>query len=382
MSNTDLTIRLALLLSMSPCLAAGCQSLPEDWAQLSPWGSKAETVTESEYPQPVRMAVMWTNDVLTQPGTPPVRGFGGRIYFYDERNKAVPVEGQLVVYAYDDTDTEQGATRSPLRKFAFTPDQFTKHLSESNFGTSYSVWLPWDSVGGEQKSISLVPVFTSTGGKIVMGDQATSVLPGQPGAPQALAFHEASRQAKGGSLLHAKADGGANTYPNTTPSQRVAGKPKIRTTTIELPPATQRRLALAGDTTGPVRPNRGYPNREYRSAGKPATENPLGAAVTFGPTTVPSAPASRGGQPYLPFAAAQAAFNADSAAAAAAEHAARFGPGRPQAPASPAAQSSPADGPRGPHLLAPPSDHLLSRQPARRTILGLADEPNATRFRR
>ena len=46
---------------------------------------------------------MWSDAVYTQPGLPPTRGFGGRLYFYDAHDQPVKVEGQLVVYAYDDS---------------------------------------------------------------------------------------------------------------------------------------------------------------------------------------------------------------------------------------------------------------------------------------
>ena len=95
------------------------------------------------------------------------------------KNKPVPVEGQLVVYGYDDTDDKREKRRSPDRKYAFTPEQFTQHFGESELGASYSVWIPWDEAGSEQKNISLLPVFTATSGRIVMGQQALNVLPGK-----------------------------------------------------------------------------------------------------------------------------------------------------------------------------------------------------------
>jgi hypothetical protein len=41
------------------------------------------------------------------------------------------------------------------------------------------VWIPWEAVGGDQKSVSLVPVFTATSGQIVMGQQARNLLRGK-----------------------------------------------------------------------------------------------------------------------------------------------------------------------------------------------------------
>ena len=125
------------------------------------------------------MAVIWTPDTVITPGKPAARGFGGRIYFYNASNKPIAVDGQLAVYAYD--DSAEGANReTPDRKYAFTPDQFRIRFSESQIGASYSVWLPWGPATDQDlKSVSLLPVFTSTSGQIVMGQQAINVLRGR-----------------------------------------------------------------------------------------------------------------------------------------------------------------------------------------------------------
>lgn len=143
-----------------------------------PWLSKNAKIVESEFPTPGRLAAIWTPDVMIQPDGKAVRGFGGRFYFYNAMNEAVPVDGQLVVYAYDDTDKSQ-TNQVPSRKYAFTPEQFTAHFSESSLGASYSIWLSWDEAGGDEKAVSLMPVFTTTSGHVVMGQQALNVLPGK-----------------------------------------------------------------------------------------------------------------------------------------------------------------------------------------------------------
>ncbi|MGP8122425.1 MAG: hypothetical protein ACLP8B_18120, partial [Xanthobacteraceae bacterium] len=49
--------------------------------------------------KPDRVIAMWTDTVLTRSDTPPVRGFGGRLMFYEGKNESpVKVEGMLVVY--------------------------------------------------------------------------------------------------------------------------------------------------------------------------------------------------------------------------------------------------------------------------------------------
>jgi hypothetical protein len=163
------------LAALAVCVLSGCSTVNgggKSWRW--PW-SEPKT-TASEYGEPVRMAVIWTPDVLTVAGKPPTRGFGGRIYFYNDLNETVPVDGQLTVFGFDDTDQDQ-ARRIPDRRFAFTPEQFTAHFSSSELGASYSVWIPWD-YEQEHKTISLLPVFTSVNGNRVIGQQTINVLRG------------------------------------------------------------------------------------------------------------------------------------------------------------------------------------------------------------
>src|SRR6187431_1536707 len=129
---------------------SGCSSLDGNWKKHLPWSAE-KRLKEAKAEGPATLVAIWTPDVLMQPGKPPTRGFGGRLYFYNNKSQAIPVEGQLVVFAYDDSESKH-ADSNPERKFAFTPEQFERHYSKSDLGPSYSVWIPWDAVGGDQKN--------------------------------------------------------------------------------------------------------------------------------------------------------------------------------------------------------------------------------------
>lgn len=151
------------------------------FASKMPWAKKDEKPVP--YPNPTKMAVTWTPDTLVQTGRTPTRGFGGRLYFYDEKAHAVPVEGTLVVHGFDESATED---KDRVKRFEFTPEQFTQHFSQSDLGASYSVWVPWDAVGGEQESISLIASFQpkAEGMIPVQGSPSIVVLPGRKTAEQ------------------------------------------------------------------------------------------------------------------------------------------------------------------------------------------------------
>jgi len=223
-------------------LLGGCNSLDKSWTKKLPWSPESK-LTVSEYKTPTRLAAMWTPDVLSLPDRPPVRGFGGRFYFYDETNQPVPVDGQLVVYAFDDTNKGHSANRVPDKKYAFTPDQLTQHFSTTELGASYSVWIPWDAVGGPQRSIALLPVFTSTSGNVVIGQQALNVLPGQTLEQEMLP--PGSESAPHMSAVQPVSHTGS-TPLEPLPQQADKAIETLRTTTIKIPKSLQQRLEARG----------------------------------------------------------------------------------------------------------------------------------------
>ncbi|MCU0958603.1 MAG: hypothetical protein MUF48_00735 [Pirellulaceae bacterium] len=156
------------------CVATvtGCASKPLTLTKSLPW------TTEKSYETPEKIIAVWTDAVYQMPGAPPTRGFGGRLYFYNRSGDVVPVDGELIVYAFDEGDP--GATPDrPSRKYAFTAEQLTRYYSESELGASYNIWIPWDAVGGDEKQIALFPVFADKSGKVVRGMFADNRLPGR-----------------------------------------------------------------------------------------------------------------------------------------------------------------------------------------------------------
>ena len=130
-----------------------------------------------------RMVPMWSNTVLYEPDRPGIRGFGSRIYFYEDKgNEPIAVNGSLVVYAFDSTRYDAHDTK-PEKKFVFTAEQFAQHQSSSKLGESYSIWLPWDEVGGIARQITLITKFRSSDGRVIISDPARKLLPGLPEAP-------------------------------------------------------------------------------------------------------------------------------------------------------------------------------------------------------
>ncbi|MBA61044.1 MAG: hypothetical protein CMJ76_01645 [Planctomycetaceae bacterium] len=144
-----------------------------------PWNTEQAARRQHEE-SAARIVAIWTHDVLSTPNHGAVQGFGGRMYFYNRKQQAVEVEGQLVVYAFDDTDqpVANHSQRQPNRKYVFRAEQLQTHISESELGPSYSFWLPWQKFGGDERKISLVPVFIPNKGNVINGLFSKVTLPG------------------------------------------------------------------------------------------------------------------------------------------------------------------------------------------------------------
>jgi hypothetical protein len=171
------------MLLVAPLVASvGCSSVgTSDWNLAKSLDVRRAMWWKSDQPDPQlpdRMVSTWTDTVLHKPGQKSKRGFGGRLVFFGrESDDPVCVDGQLVVYAYDEAVADE-RTAQPTRRFIFPREQFTRHYSEATLGPSYSVWLPWDEVGGERKNISLIARFEPHQGQLIAGEQTRHLLPG------------------------------------------------------------------------------------------------------------------------------------------------------------------------------------------------------------
>lgn len=158
----------AMIISIFSC---GCTLMNSN--SMAVFGKK-----EPDYQTPRQVVPVWTDTVLHQAGQPATRGFGGRIMFYgQEKNKAIQVDGTLVVYAWD--DSQETTERPPDRKYVFPADKLKSHYSPSQIGHSYSFWAPWDAAGGYRQHVTLITRFISRDGIEVTSTPASVLLQGR-----------------------------------------------------------------------------------------------------------------------------------------------------------------------------------------------------------
>ena len=248
------------------------------WNPVETLTEKRQTSNDEVMP-PQTMAAIWNFGVYENPGSPSVRGLGGRLYFYDANNNAVTADGELTVYGFDD---ENGTQAQPDKKFVFRATEFQSHYSESALGGSYSVWIPWDKVGGYRKSVTLLPVFKTTDGKIIRSEQSINILAGKIKKEESVdSKHPYRVLGSSSALLGNPSDQhpGSSDVAQASFDQNQGGddadsgsyKQRIRTTSISLTPNLQRQVELASQTQAGKAAN----------ANPPATQN-----VTRIPTNV------------------------------------------------------------------------------------------------
>lgn len=268
----------------------GCQFAPSKPSWPTNWFKK-----DQEPGIPDRMMVVWSDTVMHQPNKPGVRGFGGRIYFYrGNETDPIPVDGKLSVYAYDSDGDSEDPTK-PLKKYVFTEDQFQQHMSHTDIGPSFSIWLPWDQIGGETRQISLVTRFDGRSGGVVISKPSMKLLPGvavkkrNPSGPAVanggvrLANAEldsAEKFASGVRLAAGEEPASADDSSAVRLDMPRRGTLRSQAMTIDLPPNFQRHL-IAKERTGgdPQEPSTAAPAASsLRSSGNTTSSSGAEAA--------------------------------------------------------------------------------------------------------
>lgn len=171
-SPSSLTIGSMIVLLFATALPIGCQFAPKKTPKGWNWGEEEKPVV------PDRILAIWTDTVLRQPNQPGVRGFGGRVFFYQkDQSDPIEVDGKLVVFVFD-ADDQDPENQKPLRKYVIEADDFAKHMSKTSIGPAYSVWLPWGDTKGPSMKLSIIARYEGREGGTTLSDPTIKLLPG------------------------------------------------------------------------------------------------------------------------------------------------------------------------------------------------------------
>ena len=233
---------------LSLCLLAVCFGGCKAWNKkpletlkdLASLDSDSDT-DETADTRPTKVVAIWKEATLGAGGKT-IRGFAGRVYFFDREENPVKVDGDLIVYGFDDSD-DFNVREVADKKFITKAEDLARKHSVSEVGSSYSIWLPWDEVGGYRKSISLVTMFKGTDGTVLRGESTQNYLPGNK--PEAVAEQEKFlrhfRKTVRSAVAPASYETGVATVKDPEPAK------KMQTTSIMIPQAMSDRLGIGGE---------------------------------------------------------------------------------------------------------------------------------------
>jgi len=219
-------------------LLIGCQFAPKNVPKSWSWSEEEKPVV------PDRILAIWTDTVLRQPNQPGVRGFGGRVFFYEkDGNDPIEVDGKLVVFVFD-ADDHDPENQKPLRKYVIEADDFEKHMSKTSIGPAYSVWLPWGDVKGPTMKLSIIARYEGRKGGTTISDPTMKLLPGVEGKTQKVSSPSSGGSVKRASYEDPEKSETSDTMEsspkrNTSEPNRLPDTPRAPQT-IELPPSFQR----------------------------------------------------------------------------------------------------------------------------------------------
>lgn len=226
------------LVSAVSATSTGCSSMSGTLPTNLSW--KPTTWFKKEFQEPVSVATIWKADTITEPGKPGQRGFGARVYFYNDKSQSIPVEGDLVVHGYLTTpSSRQHSNEQADKRFSFTSEQLASQYSPSDLGASYSIWVPWDEEGGFREEVTLVATFKSKSGSVVQGSPTRLFLPGEARFSEDLKLPDSVQQ-----VSYQK-----ESLP-TYDIQPAPLKPVTRVTTIDVPTDSQLNREPEGISVG------------------------------------------------------------------------------------------------------------------------------------
>jgi hypothetical protein len=182
------------------------------------------------------VVAVWEPAVNTN-GDKPVRGFGGRVYFYDQsQTKPVKVHGDIVVYLFNEEGRMMDNTK-PDEGYVFDDKTLNSKsvYKKSKLGPSYNLWIPVDSEGadGKAKKVSLIVRYMPKKGASVVSSQSTAYLPGKHNTNEMLAQTERAGIQQVGMMLP-KPDSDRSTLTEEKPIEINENRPAaMQTVTIK-----------------------------------------------------------------------------------------------------------------------------------------------------
>lgn len=174
MNATLFQRQLQLLLLAVVVMASGCQQM----LKLRP--GMGRPTPEASAAHPVFEAIcLWEQGEGNGLDGLPTRGFVGQVMFFAHGiDVPVRVDGDLMVYVFDDVGTEE-EQQKPIHQFEFNSVAMKAFLTETNVGTAYQFFIPYTRKGAQKATCSLRVRLTPKTGNPVYSKMSSIVLAGK-----------------------------------------------------------------------------------------------------------------------------------------------------------------------------------------------------------
>lgn len=134
----------------------------------------------------VRIVTLWEAAQGKDPSDKPARGFAGQILFFGPNGETgTRVHGRVVIYEYDNYESDCIDDPPPLHSFTFEPDAWDVHRTEGTLGHSYSCFIPYMNRHRDQVHCGLKVEFTGDDGRTVSSEIVDVMLPSRSAATKA-----------------------------------------------------------------------------------------------------------------------------------------------------------------------------------------------------
>lgn len=128
-------------------------------------------------------------------GDRPARGFSGQVLFFTADNVPVQVDGEVMVYIFDDQGPEEEQVK-PINEFIYPAESWNALLAKGSLGATYNVFIPYTRPGHHEANCTLRVRYSPKQGPTVYSEMIHIVLSGTKAKPDSAAAAEKAETAK------------------------------------------------------------------------------------------------------------------------------------------------------------------------------------------
>ena len=172
--NSELRTRNFAFLLLALLAITGC-STTSLFSKFAPKNKFAKATPQNPA---VRCLCLWEPSEGTGADNKPARGVSGQIFFFTRGEaSSVEVEGDVRVFLFDDFGVAD-AQAQPLHQFDFLAGSWQAHVTSTQFGPAYQLFVPYSRKGHHQAELAVRVRLAPPSGSPLYSEIAKVTLPG------------------------------------------------------------------------------------------------------------------------------------------------------------------------------------------------------------